>query len=113
KVMIEAAITQAGTYSLGALIDRLSSSTIWTLGCFAGERSCGVFWNSLVLAVLVGVLTTVLGMIFALLALRTRFPAKPLLRLLAVLPVITPPFVIGLAIILLFGRNGMVTLWLE
>ena len=96
-----------------SFIDRLANTTVWGFGCLRGERSCGVVWNSLVLATLVGVLTTALGLAFALLALRTEFPAKKLLRLLAVLPVITPPFVIGLAIILLFGRNGMVTLWLE
>ena len=39
----------------------------------------------------------------------TAFPAKRLLNALAVLPVITPPFVIGLGIILLFGRSGVVT----
>ena len=37
------------------------------------------------------------------------FPAKRLLRQLTLLPIITPPFVVGLAIILLFGRSGTVT----
>ncbi len=37
---------------------------------------------------------------------------KPLLRALSILPIITPPFVIGLALILLFGRAGVVTVWL-
>jgi iron(III) transport system permease protein len=113
KVLIEAAILPDGGYSAAAFGERLSTSAVWGFGCFAGERSCGVVWNSLVLAAIVGVLTTALGLAFALLSLRTDFPGKPLLRLLAVLPVITPPFVIGLSIILLFGRNGMVTLWLE
>jgi iron(III) transport system permease protein len=40
---------------------------------------------------------------------RTGFRAKRLLRVLTVLPIITPPFVIGLALILLFGRSGTVT----
>ena len=63
-------------------------------------------------ATLVGVLTTLLGLAFALVALRTRLPMKPLLRALSILPIITPPFVIGLALILLFGRAGVVTVWL-
>ena len=63
-------------------------------------------------ATLVGVLTTLLGLAFALVALRTRLPMKPLLRALSILPIITPPFVIGLALILLFGRAGMLTVWL-
>ena len=52
---------------------------------------------------------TLLGPAFALIAVRTRFRFKPLLRLLTVLPIITPPFVIGLGIILLFGRSGVGT----
>ena len=63
-------------------------------------------------ATLVGLLTTLLGLAFALVALRTRLPMKPLLRALSILPIITPPFVIGLALILLFGRAGVVTVWL-
>ena len=63
-------------------------------------------------ATLVGVLTTLLGLAFALVALRTRMPMKPLLRALSILPIITPPFVIGLALILLFGRAGVVTVWI-
>ena len=113
KVLVEAAVTSDGGYAVEAFTGRLSSASVWGFGCLQGERSCGVVWNSLVLALLVGVLTTALGLAFALLSLRTEFPAKKLLRLIAVLPVITPPFVIGLSIILLFGRNGMVTLWLE
>ena len=50
-----------------------------------------------------------LGLGFALLHKRTGFRAKGLLRLLAILPIITPPFVIGLGIILLFGRSGVAT----
>jgi iron(III) transport system permease protein len=40
---------------------------------------------------------------------RTAFPAKKLMRLLTIVPIITPPFVIGLALILLFGRTGTIT----
>ena len=76
-----------------------------------GGRSCGVAWNTVAEATLVGVLTTLLGLAFALVALRTRMPMKPLLRVLSILPIITPPFVIGLALILLFGRAGVVTMW--
>ena len=53
--------------------------------------------------------TTILGLAFALIATRTGLPGEALLRALSVLPIITPPFVIGLALILLFGRSGAVT----
>ena len=61
---------------------------------------------------LTGAGTTLLGLAFALVVTRTGFRAKRLLRVLTVLPIITPPFVVGLAIILLFGRSGTVTQFL-
>ena len=85
---------------------------IWSLACFYQGGRCGVAWNSLLLAVLTGAGATVLGLAFALVVTRTGFRAKRLLRVLTVLPIITPPFVVGLAIILLFGRSGTITqLW--
>ena len=69
----------------------------------------GRLWNTLFLAVLCGVITTLLGLACALLLLRPGMPGKRVMRALTVLPIITPPFVIGLALILLFGRSGMVS----
>ncbi|HSC72155.1 MAG TPA: iron ABC transporter permease, partial [Candidatus Methylomirabilis sp.] len=71
------------------------------------------FWrvlgNSLGLAIFVGVLSTVIGLAFALAATRSRSRITVLLRSFSLLPMITPPFVVGLAIILLFGLQGFVT----
>jgi len=108
-VLQRAAIGEDGSFSIASLIARLTADDIWSLGCFADRKYCGVFWNSLWLAVACGIATTLLGLGFALLHKRTGFRAKGLLRLLAVLPIITPPFVIGLGIILLFGRSGVGT----
>jgi iron(III) transport system permease protein len=44
---------------------------------------------------------------------RTRLPGRRLAGVLAVLPMITPPFVIGLALIMLFGRSGAINAILE
>ena len=46
---------------------------------------------------------------FALPTERTRMPGRRALRLLSLLPIITPPFVVGLAVTLLMGRNGAIT----
>jgi iron(III) transport system permease protein len=109
NVLAAAGLDAEGGISFAAFAARIVSRDIWNLACLAGGRSCGVFWNSFALAVAVGLLTTLLGLAFALLANRTGFRAKRLLNVLAVLPVITPPFVIGLGIILLFGRSGVAT----
>ena len=98
-----------GGYSISVFISNFFENKIWGLGCLQGGTRCGVAWNSLFLAVLVGFSTTVLGLVFALVATRSKFKQGNLLRALTVLPIITPPFVIGLAIILLFGLSGAVT----
>lgn len=108
-ILTSAVRDNAGNLAPALLGEKLFSSSIWGLDCLAGGRSCGVAWNTLAQATVVGVLTTLLGLAFALVALRTALPLKPLLRLLSMLPLITPPFVIGLALILLFGRAGIVT----
>jgi iron(III) transport system permease protein len=107
-ILIRAFEVQGG-YSFTSFFPRFFSSDIWGLHCIVSSRSCGVAINSLFLAVLTGVGTTLLGLSFALIFTRTDFRAKKLLRILTVIPIITPPFVIGLALILLFGRNGSVT----
>ncbi len=98
-----------GQYSIGIFFNKFFDDKIWGLACLGGGRSCGVAWNSLILAVVVGTLTTLLGLVFALVATRSGLRKAHLLRPLTVLPIITPPFVIGLAIILLFGLSGTVT----
>jgi len=98
-----------GVYSLGVFFDKFFDNKIWGLHCLWSNRGCGVAWNSLTLAVIVGALTTLLGLVFALVATRSGLRQAHLLRPLTVLPIITPPFVIGLAIILLFGLSGTVT----
>ena len=111
-ILLSAVRDDAGAFAPALFAQKLFGASIWSVGCVTGAGACGVAWHTVVLAVLVGLLTTLLGLAFALVADRTHLPLKPLLRALAILPVITPPFVIGLALILLFGRAGMVTIWL-
>jgi len=109
RILISAFQSNDGEWAPAEFLAKFLDRSIWGLDCFTSSLRCGVAWNTLILAVLVGVGTTALGLAFALIATRTNFRAKGLLRALTVLPIITPPFVIGLAIILLFGRTGAVT----
>ncbi len=109
QVLVSAVQDDAGDYAFGLFVEKMSDRKIWGLGCLTGRINCGVAWNSLLLAVLVGALTTLLGLVFALAVTRTGMKSTRLLRALTVLPIITPPFVIGLSIILLFGLSGTVT----
>jgi iron(III) transport system permease protein len=113
RILVAAVQTADGALSPGALATRLSAEKIWSLACLRSSRSCGVAWNTLALALLTATGTTVLGLALALLVARTTLPLRRVARLLSVLPVITPPFVVGLGIILLFGRSGVVNALLE
>jgi len=113
RILSSAFQNDAGAWSLAAFGARLFTPKVWGLGCFTGGQRCGVAWNTLVLALACGAGSTALGLAFALVATRTRFPLKKLLRALSVLPIITPPFVIGLGLILVFGRSGLVNQFAE
>jgi iron(III) transport system permease protein len=113
KILLSAVEGADGGFSRGAFTDRLFTAKIWGLGCIGGGTRCGVAWNTLALAVACAVACTGLGLAFALIATRTQFRHKKLLRVLSVLPIITPPFVIGLGLILIFGRSGLVNQFLE
>jgi iron(III) transport system permease protein len=111
-VLISAFRDNAGNLAAAEFLAKLFDGSIWGLGCVYSNLTCGVAWNTLFLAVLVGVGATALGLAFALITVRTGFRFKGVMRGLTVLPIITPPFVIGLAVILLFGRTGAVSTFL-
>ncbi|MFA5570201.1 MAG: ABC transporter permease [Sphaerochaetaceae bacterium] len=64
-------------------------------------------FNSIILGVLVATIATFIGFVFAYGVTRTPMKAKGLFRLIATFPIVSPPFVVALACILLFGRAGI------
>jgi iron(III) transport system permease protein len=113
RILLSAVQDRDGAFVPTALFSRLFAEKLWGLGCLAGGARCGDVWNTLVLALACAVACTALGLAFALIATRTRFARVKPLRALAILPIITPPFVIGLGLILIFGRSGLVNNVLE
>ena len=109
NMLMSAFITEDGSYSVIVFAGKFFDDRLWGLSCLIGPGRCGVAWNSLFLAVCVGFLTTVLGLIFALVVTRSGFKYRRAIRALTILPIITPPFVIGLALILMFGLSGSIT----
>jgi iron(III) transport system permease protein len=69
--------------------------------------------NSIVLGIYTATIGTIVGFIFAYALTRTPLPFKNIFRLTATFPIISPPFVVALAAILLFGRAGSLTPWLK
>jgi len=113
RALAGAFVDESGRFSLAALAARIGTEPVWGLGCLAGGLRCGVAWNTLFLALLTATGTTFLGTMIALVAERGAPRLKRPLNALALLPIITPPFVVGLGLILLFGRAGIVNQALE
>ncbi|MEO8303671.1 MAG: ABC transporter permease subunit, partial [Betaproteobacteria bacterium] len=69
------------------------------------------FWNSLLLASLVGIIGTALGFLFAFAAARGRLPRVLLTAIDAcvLLPLVSPPFTTAIAMIFSFGPRGLIT----
>jgi iron(III) transport system permease protein len=113
KALGGAFLTEDGAVSLAALWERVASERNFGLQCVVGGVRCGVAWNTLYLGLLTATSTTVLGTLMALMAERTGKRFGRALNVLAMLPIITPPFVVGLGLILLFGRAGIANQLLE
>ena len=69
------------------------------------------FWNSLRLALLVGLCGTVLGFLFAFTAARCRLPRAIVAAIDAavLLPLVSPPFTTAIGLIFSFGPRGLIT----
>ena len=65
--------------------------------------------NSMILGMLAATAGTILGFVFAYAITRTPLPFKRFFRMTATFPIISPPFIVALAAILLFGRAGSLT----
>ncbi|KTT20337.1 ABC transporter permease [Pseudacidovorax intermedius] len=113
KALSAAFFDEDGHASLAAFGARVFTERIWGLGCMGGGTGCGVAWNTLLLALLTAAGTTFLGTLIALMAERGARRWQGPLKVVALLPIITPPFVVGLGLILLFGRAGVVNQALE
>ena len=70
------------------------------------------FWLTLEIALIAVPLNTVLGIVTALALVRGRFRGKALLQALIDLPFAVSPVVVGLALILVYGRTGWLGGWL-
>lgn len=66
-------------------------------------------FNSLKLGVVVATISTIIGYGYAYGINRTNMPAKGFFRQMSLLPVISPPFMFALSVILLLGKNGLIT----
>lgn len=65
--------------------------------------------NSLVTGCLSALLAVLVGFLMAFTVAKVNVPFKKFFNVIAIIPIISPPFVSALSILLLFGNNGLVT----
>lgn len=95
--------------------------SVWKDGHFTTEifdtvlhlaRFRTAFWNTVKAGMLTSLLSTLLGFLFAYVDVYVRLRSRLLEKLFGVvslLPVVSPPFVLSLSMICLFGRSGLIT----
>jgi len=103
-------------YPLAMLLGRVlfENGALTTTGIakvLTDRHQVRAFWNSLLLALLVGVGGTLLGYLFAFTAARARLPRWLLTAVDAsvLLPLVSPPFTTAIAMIFSFGPRGLIT----
>lgn len=79
---------------------------------FSNPRIFRSFTNSLYVSILTMIITTLSAFFFAYGLTRTTMPGKGIFYTISTFPLIAPTIIQALALILLFGRNGLVTRYL-
>jgi iron(III) transport system permease protein len=78
-------------------------------GTLFDRNNARTFGNSMLLGLVTAIIATVVGYVFAYALTRTDIPWKGFFRTVATIPIISPPFILSLSMIFLFGRNGIIT----
>lgn len=98
KVLLFSVTDESGAVSLASLKQ-----------LFTTTRYLKTFGRTMALGVVVAVISTFIGYIFAFTITRTNVPCKGFLKTIATLPILSPPFILSLSIIFLFGKQGLIT----
>jgi iron(III) transport system permease protein len=80
---------------------------------FGAGRPVRVLIDTVVVAGLSTVLTVLVALVLAGAVTRTRIPGRRFVSVVVLLPLVSPPFLASLALILLFGRDGVARRWLD
>lgn len=65
--------------------------------------------NTIIMGIVVGILGTAVGFLFAFVQVKLNVPFKRFMHIIALVPVISPPFAVATATIVLFGRSGTIS----
>jgi iron(III) transport system permease protein len=98
QILSQGFFTRRGEFDLSVYQSVLSRPTNQT-----------IILNTLKLGAITAVLGTSIGFLFAYTLARVATPLHPILRAVAFLPLVSPPFAVALPSILLFGRSGLIS----
>jgi iron(III) transport system permease protein len=76
---------------------------------FTSQHERSALRNSMLLGLATAVAGSAVGFLFAFTITRTSVPFKKALNTIAIVPIVSPPFIGAMAIIMLFGRNGLIS----
>lgn len=77
---------------------------------YLGDRVYrNIIRNTLVMGTVVGIVGTAVGFLFAFVQVKLNVPFKRFMHIIALIPVISPPFAVATSAIVLFGRNGTIS----
>lgn len=80
---------------------------------FAGANSRAALWNSILIGGLVTLFSTLLALPAAYALARTHVYFRGIVMALMVIPIISPPFIGAYAWVILLGRNGIITHFMQ
>jgi iron(III) transport system permease protein len=67
------------------------------------------FTDTMFMGLMTATAGTIVGFIFAYAVVRCKIPGRKIVHWLALVPTVSPPFALALSMILLFGRNGLIS----
>lgn len=98
EVLAQSFIAHEGGFTLAFYREALNQS-----------ENIDVLINTIVLGLVVSLFSTAIGFLFAYVDAYLRIPFKKLFKIIAILPIISPPFALAMSFIMLFGQQGFVS----
>ena len=111
--------TPVKTDSIQDIVDQLTTAyknigeTHFTLevylSLFQNKKFLHVVANTLKLGAISGLCSTIVGFLFAYVDVYVRTKLRGIFKVVSMLPIVSPPFVLSLSMIMIFGKKGLIT----
>ena len=79
------------------------------LSLFRSKKFLSVVWNTLKLGAISGLCSTIVGFLFAYVDVYVKTKMRGIFKVVSMLPIVSPPFVLSLSMIMIFGKKGLIT----